>query len=183
MDATEASYLSKIVNMMDFFCKDHLETVPVAFKDAFMALPQKNGRGAQRQTKKTFLKEKLASVDPGNQQTHVLVFANVTEKLICEWLAGFKGKYGATPSFTVYGTAQSAVVDLFKRHRVDFPSAFFAAIKEVKKGAKRVRAQQKVDGVVPMEEGKFPVTCTAHEMLELQSSPFEKQQWPRAFGV
>jgi hypothetical protein len=57
------------------------------------------------------------------------------------------------------------LVDLWKRHGKSFPEEFYAGVNDVKKGAQRKRAQEKVEGLVPMEEGKAAVP--GHLFLEL----------------
>jgi hypothetical protein len=65
----------------------------------------------------------------------------------------------------VYGTSQSALVDLYKRHGVAFPQEFYDGISDIQKGAKRKRAEEKLAGLVPLEEGKAAIP--GHLYLEL----------------
>jgi hypothetical protein len=46
---------------------------------------------------------------------------------------------------------------LFKKHGSIFPQKIYDSIKDIHNGAKRARAQEKVDGRVPMEERKAAI--------------------------
>jgi hypothetical protein len=89
----------------------------------------------------------------------------VTEDVVLQWLSEFKGKKGSMPSKSVYGTAQSALGNLFRQHGVTMPDDIMSGVGEVKKGAQRARAQEKVEGLVPIEEGKAAIP--GHLYLEL----------------
>ena len=57
----------------------------------------------------------------------------------------------------MYGIAQSALVNLFRRHGVELPKNVYQGIGDVRKGAQRKRAEEKVQGEVPIEEGKAAI--------------------------
>jgi hypothetical protein len=90
-------------------------------------------------------------------ETALLRTELVTEEVVLQWLSQFKGKKGTTPSRSVFGTAQSALGNLFRLHGVKMPEHIMSGVGDVKKGAQRQRAQEKVEGRVPIEEGKAAI--------------------------
>ncbi len=102
--------------------------------------------------------DRIGKIDKDNlAETAMLQVDRITDDIVLQWFAEFKGKGGSTPSKSVFGIAQGALVDLFKRHGKTFPEAFCGNINDVKKGAQQKRAQEKVEGLVPMEEGKAAI--------------------------
>jgi hypothetical protein len=126
--------------------------------------PQKKKRG--QKTRRDFVIEQIGLVDKDRlAETALFDTANISEDMVTQWLAEFKGKRGATPHKSVFGSAQSALVDVYKRHGAVFPQAFYGSIGDVQKGAQRKRAQEKVEGLVPLEEGKAAIP--GHLYLDL----------------
>lgn len=89
--------------------------------------------------------------------TGLIRFPNVEVDDIEEWFSEFEGRNGATPSKSVFGSAKCALQDLWKRHGEPFPDEFKESIGDMKKGAQRQRAEEKLEGLVPVEEGKAAV--------------------------
>jgi hypothetical protein len=169
VSGTDESYLSKSMNFLEYALEACPEVLFDRFREGFCALPHlAKGKRSKKgvEGRREFLKRFMSSIDVSRlAETGVIKVELITEKIVGEWLAGFKGKNDTTPSKSVYGMAQSALVDLFKKHGATFPQRIYDSIKEIQNGAKRVRAQEKVDGRVPMEEGKAAIP--GHLYLEL----------------
>ncbi len=169
MDGTDDSYLSKSMNFVEYV----LEACPLVlfdrFSEGYKALsPVAKGKRSKKGVigRREYLKQFVDGIDASRlAETGVINVELITENIVGEWLAGFKGKNETTPSKSVYGMAQSALVDLFKKHGSIFPQKIYDSIKDIQNGAKRARAQEKVDGRVPMEEGKAAIP--GHLYLEL----------------
>jgi hypothetical protein len=128
----------------------------------YKEVPEKVKR--RERSRRDYVLERVAEVDKDNlEDTAVLKIDNITEDIVLQWIAGFKGRGGSTPHKSVFGSAQSALVDLYKRHGQAFP--YYGGIGDIRKGAKRKRAEEKVEGIVPMEEGKAAIP--GHLYLEL----------------
>jgi len=157
---TTDAYGGKIADFISFLHRQHPDLLVQGFKLEYEALSDSSRRKrGQQMTRRSFVAEKVLAVDKERLDAKAIVHLDrVTEDIVLMWLAGFKGRGGkTTPSKSVYGIAQSALVDLYKRHGVLLPAAYYAGINDVKKGAQRQRAQQRVDGLVPMEEGKAAI--------------------------
>jgi hypothetical protein len=167
VEVTDVAYAGKIVDFVSFLHQSHPNVLVEAFRGVFETLPNAaRKRKNQPQNRRSFVIERLFAVDKEHLlDTAIIHTDNVTEDVVLQWFAEFKGRGNTTPSKSVFGIAQSALVDLWKRHGKSFPEEFYAGVNDVKKGAQRKRAQEKVEGLVPMEEGKAAVP--GHLFLEL----------------
>jgi hypothetical protein len=166
VEGTDDSYGGKVATFVSFLCKTNPQVLRDGFRRGYDEIvePQKKKRG--QKTRRDYVIEQIGLVDKDRlAETAILDTASITEDMVTQWLAEFKGKRGATPHKSVFGSAQSALVDLYKRHDAIFPQAFYGSIGDVQKGAQRKRAQEKVEGLVPMEEGKAAIP--GHLYLEL----------------
>ncbi len=172
------------MNFVEFVLLAYPVVLIEGFKASFEVLPVKTPKGTGAKNRRAFVKERLDLLDPNNLGVTALVKTElISEAIVGEWLAGFRGKNGTTPSKSVYGMAQSALVDLFKRHGATFPPRIYENIKDIQTGAKRTRAQEKVEGKVPMEEGKaaIPGHLYLEIVAELMRRPDDVFAW--AFAV
>jgi hypothetical protein len=162
VQGTDSAYTGKVLSFVTFAGKNFPDVLRQAFKDGFNKVS-----GGKDETKKRrkFVVEYMARVQKGREETALLNTELVTEDVVLQWLSEFKGKKGSTPSKSVYGTAQSALGNLFRQHGVTMPDDIMSGVGEVKKGAQRARAQEKVEGLVPIEEGKAAIP--GHLYLEL----------------
>ncbi len=164
VEGTEDSYAGKIMSFVSFVRKHKADVLTQRFTEGYDRIPEKKQRGVK--SRRDYVAEQISLVDKDRvAETGILRIDNVTEDVVLQWLSEFKGRKGATPHKSVYGSAQSALVDLFKRHGTAFPEAFYGGIRDVQKGAQRTRAKEKVEGLVPMEEGKAAIP--GHLYLEL----------------
>ncbi|MEZ0209060.1 MAG: hypothetical protein ACAH17_02710 [Candidatus Paceibacterota bacterium] len=159
VEGTDDAYAGKIADFVTFLFRTSPDALAPSFREAYEKLPPAARRKkGQQETRRSFVYEQFSNVDKDNlAETAMLDVEKVTEDLVLQWFAAFKGRGGSTPSKSVFGVSQSALVDLFKRHGKMFPEGFYANINDVRKGAQRKRTQEKVDGLVPMEEGKAAI--------------------------
>jgi hypothetical protein len=165
VEGTDEAYAGKIASFVAFVAANNPNVLRQGFKDGYLALPEGKVRRSEK-SRRQYVIECVGLLDRSSlEATAILLTDRVTEDIVLQWFAEFKGKKGATPSRSVFGSAQSALADLFKRHGVPLPEAFYGGIGDVKKGAQRKRAQEKVEGLVPIEEGKAAIP--GHLYLEL----------------
>lgn len=168
VEKTDGSYAGYITR----FCSYLLATRPAAlverFRADFAALPDLKRPRKGATTRRMHVTKCVAEVDEARlDDTGMLQFAEITKDVVLEWMAEFKGKNGSAPHKSSFGSSQSALVDLWKRHGQTFPKSFYDGIKDVQKGAARTRAEQKVQGIVPMEEGKCAIPGHLYRELML----------------
>ena len=160
VEGTDDAYAGKVAkDFLAFLFRTSPDTLAPSFREAYEKLPPAARRKkGQEETRRTFVYDRIGKIDKDNlANTAMLQVERITDDIVLQWFAEFKGKKGSTPSKSVFGTGQSALVDLFKRHGKTFPETFYANINDVKKGAQRKRAQEKVEGLVPIEEGKAAI--------------------------
>jgi hypothetical protein len=159
VEGTDGAYAGKVADFVAFVFRLSAEVLAPLFRALYEKLPAASRRKrGQEGNRRSLVYEWISKIDKDKlAETAMLQIAKVTDDIVLQWFAGFKGKKGSTPSKSVFGIAQSALVDLFKRHGETFPEKFYGNINDVKKGAQRKRAQEKVDGLVPMEEGKAAI--------------------------
>jgi hypothetical protein len=164
VQGTDGAYAGKILSLIEFLRKAYPDLLRERFKTAYDALSKEKRRGEK--SRRELVVESIEQLDKNRiEATGILHMEQITEDVVLQWFAEFKGKKDTTPSRSVFGTAQSALVDLYKRHGVPFPREFYGGMGDVKKGAQRKRAQEKVEGKVPIEEGKAAIP--GHLYLEL----------------
>ncbi len=159
VEGTDGAYAGKVSDFVTFLFRVSPDTLVLSFREAYEKLPPAARRKkGQQENRRSFVYERIGKIDKDNlAETAILEIERITDDIVLQWFAEFKGKKGSTPSKSVFGIAQSALVDLFKRHGATFPEKFYGNINDVKKGAQRKRAQEKVEGLVPMEEGKAAI--------------------------
>ena len=167
VQGTDGAYAGKITDFVGFLFRVKPDVLTEGFRRVYEQLPESSRRRkGQERTRRSFVFDSVLGVDKQRlEETAMLRFDRVTEDVVLQWLADFKGRGRTTPSKSVYGIAQSALGDLYRRHGMTFPVALSESINDVKKGAQRMRAQEKVEGRAPMEEGKAAIP--GHLYLEL----------------
>ena len=166
VEKTDDAYAGKIASFVKYTCEAAPDTLAEDFMAGYEEIPEDVKRRRGEQSRRDYVVERVGLVDKDNlEETALLNIGNMTEDIVLQWFAGFKGRGGSTPHTSVFGSAQSALVDLYKRHGETFPEGFYNGISDIRKGAKRKRAEEKVAGIVPMEEGKAAIP--GHLYLEL----------------
>jgi hypothetical protein len=163
VDNTTSSYVSKLLTFIEYVLQFYPQVLVDDFKRRYEALPLKAKKG--QESRRSFLHKMHGLVEKSDATTFILKTELITEKIVGEWLAGFKGKHDSTPAKSVFGVAQSALVDLFKKQGSVLSPALYDSIKKITTGANRTRAAEKVEGKVPMEEGKAAIP--GHLYLEI----------------
>lgn len=152
---TKSGYVSKVVD----FCIFLSRIQPNAFVGDVVADLQ-NAADPKKHIKECVL---------NCADTPVLNVGAVEDDSIAQWYATFRGKEGSTPSKSVFVTATSALGWFWRQHGAILSDTTKAKLKTLKKGAGRLRAQEKERGEVPMEEGKaalsFELYCLLAEEL------------------
>lgn len=158
VDKTDVSYAGYITRFFNYLLQARPAALVERFQAVFGQLPDQPRPRKGVTTRRMHVTKCVADVNEARlEETGILRFEQIDKDLVLEWMAEFKGKSGSAPHKSVFGSAQSALVDLWKRHGQTFPKSFYDGIKDVQKGAARTRAEQKVQGVVPMEEGKAAI--------------------------
>jgi hypothetical protein len=166
VEKTDNAYAGKIASFVKYAREAAPDTLAEDFVAGYEDIPEDEKRRRGEQSRRDYVVERVGLVDKDNlEETALLNIGNITEDIVLQWFAGFKGRGGSTPHKSVFGSAQSALVDLYKRHGETFPEEFYNGISDIRKGAKRKRAEEKVAGIVPMEEGKAAIP--GHLYLEL----------------
>jgi hypothetical protein len=157
----------KIVDFVSFLHQSHPNVLVKVFRGVFETLPNTaRKRKNQLQNRRFFVIKRLFAVDKERLLDTTIIYTdNITKDVVLQWFAEFKGRGNTILSKSVFRIAQSTLVDLWKRHGKSFPKEFYAGVNDVKKGAQQKRAQEKVEGLVPMEKGK--ATVPGHLFLEL----------------
>jgi hypothetical protein len=103
------------------------DMLAATFRARYEKLPTAPRRKkGQEENRRSLVYEWISTIDKDRlAETAMLQIAKVTDDIVLQWFAGFKGKKGSTPSKSVFGIAQSALVDLFKRHGETFPEKFY----------------------------------------------------------
>lgn len=164
VQGTTDAYAGKIWNFVDFLLANKPEALVESFRREYEQTSTKKVN--RRVPRRELVTKRLARVNVASlEATGMVKLDLITEDLVLQWFATHKGKNESTPSKSVFGTGQSALVELFKRHGSALPERFYQRIKDVQKGAQRKRAQEKADGIIPLEEGK--AALPGHLYLEL----------------
>lgn len=161
VEGTDDSYGGKIAHFVHFLLEEMRngrDGLTNRFLEGYEAIPAAANKRKKQYTRRDYVIEQVAQIDRANlADTGVIRSEVITLDFVTQWLATFKGRNGSTPSKSVYGSAQSALVDLFKRHGAVFPQEFYDEIKGLQMGAQKTRTDEKAAGLVPVEERKAAI--------------------------
>lgn len=166
---TRDTYDGYVLRWLDYMVETKPDAIVPRVRDGLAAIPipNPNSRRAVK-ARKEFVSQCIKAVRKDRlDETGMLVFDQIKEDDVVLWMTGFRGRNDSTPHTSSFGSAQSALADLWKRHGLTLPDTFYAGIKDIQQGAAKTRAEEKVQGKVPMEEGKAAIP--GHMYLELIS--------------
>lgn len=156
--STYAGYGGKIVHLVAFLFANFLHALRAAFVAEYKLVDEKS--------RYNWVKERAISVKKEQKETWILEADQLDSNMIDAWLAGFKARDGVSmPSRSVYGTAMSALKDLYRQQGGVFPDAISQSAKAYEKGARKMRAEQRAQGDLPAQEGKAHVTADLYQNL------------------
>jgi hypothetical protein len=158
VDGTDDSYLSKSMNFVEYV----LEACPLVqfdrFSEGYRALsPVAKGKRSKKGVigRREYLKQFVDGIDASRlAETGVINVELITENIVGEWLAGFKGKNETTPSKSVYGMAQLLICS---RNTVPYFRKRFTTQSKTFKMGRSVRARKRrLMGVFQWRKGRLP---------------------------